>query len=67
VRIITQGQKRRIVYSFKEEIAPGVFEFYLSPVAETTNGRRPMGRYDSQQELEMEVNRRDCQLVWLTS
>lgn len=64
MRIITQG-KRRTVYAFKEEISEGVFEYYLSPVDGVTNGRRPIARFDSQQELELYVNGRNCRVEWL--
>ena len=71
MRVITQGKKREV---FGEKIVAGTnddgtdkHEFVLSPVREAENGRRPINRYDSEQELLEAASVKNCRVTWLTS
>lgn len=56
------NRNTRVVYA--EEIDG---QFYLSPFPEVRNGRRPVARYDSKEELENHVTSRGCGVQWLTN
>lgn len=62
MRIITQSRQREV---FAEKL--GENEFVLSPVAEAQSGRRPVNRYDTEQELLAAANARNCRVTWQTS
>ena len=71
MRIITQSKQRE---TFAEKIRVGTnddgtdkFEFMLSLTRETESGRRPVNRYDTEQELIEAANARNCRVTWLTS
>lgn len=60
--IIVGNRNTRVVYA--EEI-DGVF--YLSPFPEVRNGRRPVARYDTKEELEAYATSRGCAVQWQTN
>lgn len=68
MRIINAGtQNRRKLYASKVDLGDDKVEYTLSAMESTVAGRRPMARFDSQQELEQEANRRGCVIVWQTN
>lgn len=60
--IVGTNRKLRTVYA--EQAGD---EFILSPFPEYKNGRRPVNRFDSREELERSVENRRCEVVWLTN
>ncbi len=43
------------------------YGFYLSPFATVVNGRRPINRYDTEEELLLVAQDRNCRVTWQTS
>lgn len=62
MRIITQSRQREV---FAEKLSDD--EFVLSPFSEAQSGRRPINRYDTEQDLLAAANARNCRVTWLTS
>lgn len=70
--IIINQQPGRKLYAFKEVTGKDAdgndrYEFFLSPFEQAMAGRRPIARFDDQQQLEAEAINRGCQVVWQTS
>lgn len=59
MRIVGGNHSLRTVYAFE---ANG--EFLLSPSPEVRGGRRPIGRFDSRDELEAYAAARRCEVQW---
>jgi len=72
MRIVPQQSQKREVFAEKETIGTNPdgsvrYEFVLSPVRGVENGRRPVNRYDSEQELLQAANSKGCRVTWLIS
>lgn len=63
-RIINDGRKQRMLYASEEDAGNGKSEFMLSAMPEVKHTRRPVARFDTQQELEQEAARRGCAVTW---
>lgn len=61
--IVGPNRKTKIVYAWQE----GNGEFMVSPYAEVKGGRRPVGRFDSKEQVEAYAVNRGRELQWLTS
>ncbi len=70
MRIIAQSDKRqRKLYASVEVVGKNDDGsdregFFVSAMEVVKDGRRPVARFDSRQELELEAFRRGCQVVW---
>ncbi len=61
MRIIARGtRKQRTLYA--EELTPD--EFILSALEFARDNYRPVARYTTRQELELEAGRRGCEVIW---
>lgn len=49
------------------EITDGGEYWFLSPHAETVNGRRPMNMYNSRDEAVKAANDKGCRITWQTN
>lgn len=59
MRIVGGNRSLRTVYAFE---AGG--ELMISPYPETKGGRRPIGRFDTKEELEAYAADRRCEVQW---
>lgn len=69
MRIINQQSAKREVYAWIERVGANEdgtdkLEYFLSPFSEVQNTRRPINRYDSQNELLAAANAKNCRVVW---
>lgn len=62
MRVIGNNRKIRTVYAWQEGD-----EFLLSPFPEAKGGRRPIDRFDNKEQLEASIDKRGCEVRWLTS
>lgn len=64
MRLMVQQARRdtRVVYAWEEG-----GEFLLSPFRETRNGRRPIDRFNSRDEIEAKAAERGVVVEWLAS
>jgi hypothetical protein len=72
MRIVNQQAEKREVFAWTEVVGRNddqtdKLEYMLSPFSQAQNGRRPINRYDSRNELLAAANLKNCRVTWQDS